>query len=88
MKIKQNILVAGFFISIILLTGCFIQAKPETSELESTTEETPRVFLENISPTVTDKTVLTDEQIKTGDMNGNGVLDASDYVLIKKKIMN
>ncbi len=64
MKIKQNILVAGFFISIILLTGCFIQAKPETSELESTTEETPRVFLENISPTVTDKTVLTDEEVE------------------------
>ena len=39
------------------------------------------------------KSTLSDNQTKVGDVNGNGQIDASDYVLIKKivlkkKIMN
>lgn len=61
---KQNILTAISFILIFFLTGCFIQAKTETSEPESITEKTPRIFLENISPTFLDSTVLTNEGIE------------------------
>ncbi|MBQ2886525.1 MAG: hypothetical protein IJE43_22625 [Alphaproteobacteria bacterium] len=44
-----------------LLASCSPLAVQETSEPESVSEEVSRIYLENVTPTVTDTTVVTDE---------------------------